>query len=61
MFWPLALLLAAFAYRAVGCKGRGADEKKKWPTQLTVRFTYPPVKATMTIPPWVTTGPRLGE
>ena len=63
VLWPLAILLFVFTFRSVGCKGvHGAKEnKKRWPTELTVQWTVPRPPPTTTIPPGVNVVPNPGE
>ena len=66
VFWPLALVILVFATRSVACK-KGHESagraKKKWPTELTVRFTLPPPLPSITNPPGANLKgvPKLGE
>jgi hypothetical protein len=63
VFWPLVLVILVFASRTVGCKAtpEAAKGKKRWPTELTVRFTFPPPLPTITNVPGARVIPNLGE
>lgn len=63
VFWPLVLVTLVFASRTVGCKATDAKARKKWPTELTVRYTLPPPLPTITNPPGANLKgiPKLGE
>jgi hypothetical protein len=65
VLWPLALVMLVFATRTVACKrtNDSARAKKKWPTELTVRFTLPPPLPSITNPPGANVRgiPKLGE
>jgi hypothetical protein len=59
LFWPVTILLAVFAWRAVGCKQQPQVEgkgPKRHPTRMGM-YTYPPAPPTATIRAGVTSLP----
>jgi len=53
LFWPLAIWIAVFGARTVGCKRQGTPAGVKTPARPTIRYNYPSPPPTPTLRPGI--------